>query len=71
MIQFLKRKDIQKKDGWISSHEIADITARSRGRESGYLTYLVDQEFVIKKGINSKTDPRVTEVLYKLVRVDE
>jgi len=68
---FQTYKTIQKKDGWVSSQEIAETTTRSRGLESRYLTYLADQGFVIKKRIKSKTDSRATEVLYKIVGVDE
>ncbi|WP_455142401.1 hypothetical protein [Candidatus Hodarchaeum mangrovi] len=68
---FQTYKAIQKKDGWVSSQEIAETTTRSRGLESRYLTYLAEQGFVIKKRIKSKTDSRATEVLYKLVGVDE
>ncbi|MHA1973615.1 MAG: hypothetical protein ACTSW1_11510 [Candidatus Hodarchaeales archaeon] len=68
---FRTYKALQKHPGWISSQELANLTKRSRGLESRYLTYLAKQGLVVKKRIKSKSDPRATEVLYKMVGVDE
>ncbi|MHA1215029.1 MAG: hypothetical protein ACTSR2_07990 [Candidatus Hodarchaeales archaeon] len=68
---FRTYKALQKYEGWISSQEIANLTKRSRGLESRYLTYLAKQGLVVKKRIKSKSDPRATEVLYKMVGVEE
>ena len=64
---FQTYKAIQKKEDWVKSAEIADMTSRSRGLESRYLNYLAQKGFVVKKREKINTESRVTEVWYKIV----
>ncbi len=68
---FITYKAIQKKDEWVSSTEIALDTDRSRGLESRYLNELADNGLVLKKRVKVAGESKATEVLYKILGVDE
>ena len=68
---FTTYKAIQKKEDWVTSTDIAVETGRSRGLESRYLNYLADNGFVLKKRVKVTPESKATEVLYKILGVDE
>ncbi|MFX1283586.1 MAG: hypothetical protein ACFFB5_08020 [Promethearchaeota archaeon] len=68
---FKTYKAIQKKEDWVTSSDIAAETNRSRGLESRYLNYLADTGFVLKKRVKVTPESKATEVLYKILGVDE
>ncbi|MFX0211357.1 MAG: hypothetical protein ACFFDT_35585 [Candidatus Hodarchaeota archaeon] len=68
---FKTYKAIQKKENWVTSSDIAAETRRSRGLESRYLNYLADNGFVLKKRVKVIPESKATEVLYKILGVDE
>ena len=63
---FRTYKTIQKKDDWVTSTEIAEITKRSRGLESRYLNYLAESNLVEKKREKVSRESKATEVFYKI-----
>ncbi len=67
---FKTYKAIQKKEDWVKSEEIADMTSRSRGLESRYLNFLAQKGFVMKKREKIDSDSRATEVWYRIVGVN-
>ncbi len=68
---FKTYKAIQKMDGWVTGTTIANATGRSRGLESRYLNYLVDDGFLLKKRVKVPGEDKATTVHYKIVGVEE
>lgn len=68
---FKTYKAIQKIDGWVTGSTIATVTGRSRGLESRYLNYLVDDGFLLKKRVKVPGEDKATTVHYKIVGVEE
>ncbi len=68
---FKTYKAIQKMDSWVTGTTIADVTGRSRGLESRYLNYLVDDGFLLKKRVKVPGEDKATTVHYKIVGVEE
>ncbi len=67
---FRTYKAIQKKEDWVKSADIAEMTSRSRGLESRYLNFLAQKGFVMKKREKIDAESRATEVWYRIVGVN-
>ena len=68
---FKTYKAMQRKDDWVTSTEIAEITNRSRGLESRYLNFLSDNGFLLKKRVKVPGEDKATTVHYKITGADE